>query len=151
SITVHAHDIFVEKSMLATKLQDSIFVSAISEFNRKYLTDLFGPWVQQKTQIVRCGIDPTYYRNEKQFQTDATSRLEIISVGSLQPYKGHVYLIRACAELQKRRIPFRCRIVGGGDLYRMLAQEIRESQLDAFVELLGPRTQDDVSQLLQTA
>ena len=58
SITVHAHDIFAEKPMLATKLQDSVFISAISEFNRKYLTDLFGPWVQNKTQIVRCGIDP---------------------------------------------------------------------------------------------
>ena len=151
SITVHAHDIFVEKPMLATKLQDSVFVSSISEFNRKYLADMFGPWVQQKTQIVRCGIDPAYYGNEKSMNAGQTSRLEIISIGSLQPYKGHVYLVKACSELQKRGIPFRCRIVGGGELHPMLERAIRESHLDDLIELMGPRTQDEVSRLLQTA
>jgi len=151
SITVHAHDIFVERPMLATKLQDSFFVSSISEFNRKYLADMFGPWVQQKTQIVRCGIDPSYYGNEKRMNAGETGRLEIISIGSLQPYKGHIYLVKACNELQKRGIPFRCRIVGGGDLHPMLERAIRESHLDNLVELMGPRTQDDVSRLLRTA
>jgi colanic acid/amylovoran biosynthesis glycosyltransferase len=151
SITVHAHDIFVEKPMLATKLQDSVFVSSISEFNRKYLVDMFGPWIQQKTQIVRCGIDPAYYGNEKSINAGQTSRLEIISIGSLQPYKGHIYLVKACIELQKRGIPFRCRIVGGGDLRPTLERAIRENHLDDLIELMGPRTQDEVSRLLQTA
>ena len=134
SITVHAHDIFVEKPMLATKLQGSVFVSAISEFNRKYLADLFGAWVQQKTQIVRCGIDPAYYGNEEYIHNAETGKLEILSIGSLQPYKGHIYLVKACAELQKRAIPFRCRIVGGGDLREMLEGAIRENQLERVVE-----------------
>lgn len=151
SITVHAHDIFVEKPMLATKLQDSVFVSAISEFNRQYLVNLFGPWVQQKTQIVRCGIDPAFYGSQNRDEIAAPEQLEIISIGSLQPYKGHVYLVRACVELQKRGIPFRCRIVGGGDLYPILERLIRENHLEESVELLGPRTQDEVSELLRTA
>lgn len=151
SITVHAHDIFVERPMLATKLQDSVFVSAISEFNRKYLTDMFGPWVEQKTKIVRCGIDPAYYGSDGQGDPLEYGRLEIISVGSLQPYKGHIYLVKACAELQKRGIPFRCRIVGGGDLNSMLKSAIREYRLDHAIELVGPRTQDEVSRLLRTA
>lgn len=151
SVTVHAHDIFVEKPMLATKLQDSVFVSSISEFNRKYLADMFGPWVEQKTEIVRCGIDPTYYGNETRMDVDETACLEIISIGSLQPYKGHVYLVRACIELKKRGIPFRCRIVGGGDLRLMLERAIQEGHLDGLVELMGPRTQDEVSRLLQMA
>jgi glycosyltransferase involved in cell wall biosynthesis len=150
SVTVHAHDIFVEKPMLATKLLGSVFVSAISEFNRQYLEDLLGPWVRQKTQIVRCGIDPSYYR-ENEFDRTQTGRLEIISVGSLQPYKGHIFLVNACSELQKRSIPFRCRIVGGGDLRSMLEHAIQENHLEDRVELMGPRTQDEVSQLLRTA
>jgi glycosyltransferase involved in cell wall biosynthesis len=137
--------------MLATKLQGSVFVSAISEFNRQYLTDMFGSWVQQKTQIVRCGIDPAYYGNEQSTNTAETDCLEILSIGSLQPYKGHIYLVKACAELKKRAVPFRCRIVGGGDLRPMLERAIHEENLDGAVELLGPRTQDEVSQLLQTA
>ena len=151
SITVHAHDIFAEKPMLDTKLQNSVFVSAISEFNRKYLTDLFGPWVQNKTQIVRCGIDPALYGDGTRLIADGHSRLEIISIGSLQPYKGHIHLLYACLELRKRGIPFQCKIVGGGELRPMLEQAIREARLDETVELMGPRTQAEVSQLLREA
>lgn len=151
SVTVHAHDIFVEKPMLATKLHDSVFVSSISEFNRKYLADMFGPWVQEKTKIVRCGIDPSYYQLGHKNGTNPSSHLEIISVGSLQPYKGHVYLIKACAELKERGIPFHCRIIGGGELRSALERAIRENHLDALVELMGPRTQAEVSLLLRTA
>jgi len=59
--------------------------------------------------------------------------------------------VKACIELQKNGIPFRCRIVGGGDLRPMLERAIRENHLDDLVELMGPRTQDEVSRLLRTA
>jgi glycosyltransferase involved in cell wall biosynthesis len=151
SVTVHAHDIFVEKPMLATKLQDSEFISSISEFNRQYLVDLLGPWVQDKTEIVRMGIDPSYYRNAGQERGNGSRALEIISVGSLQPYKGHIYLVKACSLLKQRGVPFHCRIIGGGDLHELLERTIAENKLDGLVELLGPQTQADVSRFLRTA
>ncbi|HSJ87286.1 MAG TPA: glycosyltransferase [Anaerolineales bacterium] len=151
SVTVHAHDIFVDKSMLATKLHDSAFISAISEFNRTYLADRFGAWVNDKTQIVRCGIEPSYYQLKKQANGNGSGKLEIISVGSLQPYKGHIYLVKACAELLKRGIPFQCRIIGGGDLRAVLERAIQENQLEGRIELLGARTQDEVARFLRTA
>jgi colanic acid/amylovoran biosynthesis glycosyltransferase len=153
SVTVHAHDIFAEKPMLATKLHDSVFISAISEFNRKYLADLLGPWVNEKTRIVRCGIDPAYYRRPEKKNGNASrpGALEIISVGSLQPYKGHIYLVRACAQLKERSIPFHCRVIGGGDLHPMLERAIQEHGLEGLVHLMGPRTQEEVSRLLPTA
>jgi glycosyltransferase involved in cell wall biosynthesis len=150
SVTVHAHDIFVEKPMLATKLHDSVFISAISEFNRKYLADLYGPWINEKTEIVRCGIEPSYYQMANQ-NVASSKQMEIISVGSLQPYKGHIYLVKACAELMKRGIPFHCRIVGGGDLRSMLEHTIQENHLQGCIELMGPRKQDEVSKFLRTA
>jgi glycosyltransferase involved in cell wall biosynthesis len=136
--------------MLATKLHDSVFISAISEFNRKYLADMFGPWINDKTEIVRCGIEPSYYQTVSQNVANS-KQLEIISVGSLQPYKGHIYLVKACAELMKRDIPFHCRIIGGGDLRPMLDHAIQENHLEGRVELMGPRKQDEVSQFLQKA
>lgn len=151
SITVHAHDIFVEKPMLATKIHDSVFVSSISEFNRKYLAEMFGPWVNEKTEIVRCGIEPSYYKLSGVNRAEQNHRLEIISVGSLQPYKGHIYLVQACAKLKQSGIPFRCRIVGGGDLHPMLERAITEYGLEECVQLLGPRTQEEVSRFLRTA
>jgi glycosyltransferase involved in cell wall biosynthesis len=151
SITVHAHDIFVEKPMLATKIHDSVFVSSISEFNRNYLSQMFGPWVNEKTEIVRCGIEPSYYRAADPNGNESPRRLEIISVGSLQPYKGHIFLVQACEKLMQRGIPFRCRIVGGGDLRGALERAIDEYGLHRHLQLLGPRTQEEVSQFLSTA
>jgi colanic acid/amylovoran biosynthesis glycosyltransferase len=151
SITVHAHDIFVDKSMLATKIHDSVFVSSISEFNRNYLAQMFGPWVNEKTEIVRCGIEPSYYRSSGSKGYERPNGLEIISVGSLQPYKGHTYLVEACAKLIERGIPFRCRIIGGGDLRGALEREIVGYGLQGHVQLLGPRTQEEVAGFLSTA
>lgn len=149
SVTVHAHDIFVDKSMLATKLRSATFVASISKFNRDYLINLLGPWVKEKIHIVRCGIDPAYYNQGKNMADDR--QLDIISIGSLQPYKGFIFLIEACAQLRDLCIPFRCRIIGGGDLRSMLEQEIEKDKLEGLITLVGPRSQDEVSQLLQTA
>jgi glycosyltransferase involved in cell wall biosynthesis len=149
SVTVHAHDIFVEKPMLATKLKSAAFVSSISQYNVEYLARELGPWVKEKTRIVRCGIEPAYYGTAT-LKPD-NGRLEIISVGSLQPYKGHKFLIQSCAILRDRAIPFRCRIIGGGDLRPELERIIRHNRLEEAVTLLGPCTQDEVSQFLQTA
>jgi glycosyltransferase involved in cell wall biosynthesis len=151
SITVHAHDIFVEKPMLATKIRDAVFISSISEFNRKYLAELLGAWVNEKTRIVRCGVEPSQYRASSRKDFEAADGLEIISVGSLQPYKGQIFLVQACAALMQRGIPFHCQIVGGGDLHAALENAIHEYGLEGHVELLGARTQTEVSHFLQAA
>lgn len=150
SVTVHAHDIFVEKTMLETKLSRAAFIVAISEYNREYLVRILGDWVREKTHVVRCGIDPAYYQSQGK-PWEMRERFEIISVGSLHPYKGHIYLVKACALLRDSKILFRCRIVGDGQLRNLLTGLIREYNLEGMVELMGARTQNEVSQLLVTA
>lgn len=149
SVTVHAHDIFVDTTMLETKLKDATFVRAISRYNLEYLVKVLGPWVRNKTTIIHCGIAPNYYkpRNSLRSQDD---RFEILSVGSLQPYKGQVYLIEACQFLREKGIPFRCRIVGDGELRLSLQNQIFKHKLEANVELLGLKTQNEISHMLPT-
>ncbi|MCB0208051.1 MAG: glycosyltransferase family 4 protein [Anaerolineae bacterium] len=151
SITVHAHDIFVEQAMLATKLRDATFIAAISHYNREFLAQTVGTWVREKTHIVHCGIEPDNYTNLSRGKAQLSERFEIISIGSLQPYKGHPYLIRACALLRDRGIPLRCRIIGGGEDQAMLEHMITQAQLEGVVELLGPQPQEEVARLLPTA
>jgi glycosyltransferase involved in cell wall biosynthesis len=150
SITVHAHDIFVRTDMLGSKLRDATFIAAISEYNRNHIATLVGDWVRAKTQIVHCGIVPAHY------PTQASPRqpdepLEIIAIGSLQPYKGHKYLIEACAQLRRQKIPFRCRIIGGGEEQIGLQRRIHDASLGNHVQLLGARTQEEVATLLASA
>ena len=51
SLTVHAHDIFVCRVMLDTKLREAEFIVAISEFNRNYLEENLGAWISKKIHI----------------------------------------------------------------------------------------------------
>ena len=43
SFTAHAHDLYVERPMLARKARDAAFVVTISEFNRRLLGELLAP------------------------------------------------------------------------------------------------------------
>lgn len=150
SITVHAHDIFVRTAMLATKLRDAAFIVAISEYNREHLARVVGPWVQAKTHVIHCGIVANNYRPRTAWPAPG-ERFELINVGSLQPYKGHRYLIQACALLRERSIPLRCRIIGGGEEQAVLARMVAEAGLQSIVEFLGPQPQEEVARLLPTA
>lgn len=151
SVTVHAHDIYVRRQMLATKLRAASFIVAISSFNRDYLAEKVGGWAAEKTYVVHCGIEPERYRRRANELSSPGSRFEILNVGSLQPYKGQIYLIRACALLRDRGLNFRCRIIGGGEEAQRLKMEIQQLDLGSRVELLGPQTQEKVAELLSTA
>ena len=150
SMTVHAHDIFVEKAMLETKLRDAEFIVPISQFNREYLAQEAGSWVHSKSHVIHCGIFPKDYPS-RQAPSWQNQPFEIITIGSLQPYKGQKYLLEACAILRNRDFPFRCRIIGGGELHTQLQQQIQSHDLGSHVELLGPLPQDEVARLLLTA
>jgi glycosyltransferase involved in cell wall biosynthesis len=149
SVTVHAHDIFVDRSMLDLKLRDAVFVAAISEYNREFLAQHLGGWVREKIHVIHCGIQPELYANSTKVKND--SRFEIVSIGSLQPYKGLQYLVMACALLQARAIPFHCRIIGEGEERPILEALIARSYLSQSVKLLGAMGQADVASILSEA
>lgn len=150
SVTVHAHDIFVNRTMLREKLQEAAAVVAISDFNRSYLMQHLGPQIGEKIHIIHCGINLAEYGGSAK-TAHATGQFEIISVGSLQPYKGQKDLIAACAILAHRGVPFRCRIIGGGELESSLRTQIAELKLEGCVELSGPRNQKEVAAMLAEA
>jgi colanic acid/amylovoran biosynthesis glycosyltransferase len=150
SMTVHAHDIFVHTAMMGTKMHDASFIAAISEFNRDYLVSKLGEWVRDKIHIIHCGITPGNY-NTHSGKHKTGERLELITIGSLQPYKGQKYLIEAGALLRKRGIPFYLKIIGSGEERSNLEDHIKDRNLLDCVKLLGPKTQQEVSALLQTA
>jgi glycosyltransferase involved in cell wall biosynthesis len=149
SITVHAHDIFVDRSMIDLKLRDASFVVAISEFNREFLVGHLGEWVREKTHVVHCGIQPELYSDSSGIKS--TQLFEVISIGSLQPYKGMQHLIKACSLLRDRGIPIHCRIIGEGEERSSLEEMIAQAELSQNVQLLGAMDQADVASALRAA
>lgn len=150
SLTVHAHDIFVNRAMLATKLREAAFVVAISEYNRDYLERTVGSWVRGKIHVVHTGVDLADYYPRSRPLT-AGERFEIICVGSLQLYKGQRFLIEACRLLRRQGVVFRCRIIGEGPERRRLERLIDAAGLANSVQLLGAQPQEAVAELLPTA
>jgi colanic acid/amylovoran biosynthesis glycosyltransferase len=150
SVTVHAHDIYVDHTMLATKLRPAAFVVAISEYNREYLSTILGAWVRSNTHVIRCGVNTSYYTPRASIYQHV-GRFEIISVGSLEVYKGHRYLIEACSILRARNVPFACRIIGDGNLRQDLKKSVDKQGLNEYVRFLGSMPQNEVARLLPTA
>jgi len=146
SITVHAHDIFVNRVMLEPKLQSAAGVRAISRFNRSYLAALFPRVPIRKTEVIHVGIEPAAYAADAPV---IATPPRILTVAALKPYKGIRILIEACALLRSRGVPFVCDIVGEGPLRRTLTALIERRGLEQQVHLCGAMPQGEVARMMR--
>jgi glycosyltransferase involved in cell wall biosynthesis len=157
SITAHAHDLFVHQALLPVKLERAAFVRVISRFNRDWLLSRFDSASAARLPVIHVGIDAEAYAGGRRFadtiDTDPTAADEplIVSVASLQSYKGLDVLIDGCAALAARGIRFRCHIVGDGPERPRLERLIEQRGLGAIVTLRGVATADDVRAELDRA
>lgn len=148
SITLHAHDLYCHRAMLSQKVQGARQVVTISEFNRRWLeSSLPHLATRPLAAVIRCGVEATRYESLAEGRA-ATAELRLLSVGSLQPYKGHCHLIAASAELRRLGVRFDCRIVGGGRLRASLQRQIERAELGNRVRLEGPQTEEGVRRWL---
>lgn len=148
SVTVHAHDLYVDRSMLRQKLAAAHFVATISEFNRDMIARLYGGALASKVHIVRCGVDTAQYQP---IEKNDGQRLRLVCVASLQPYKGHRFLIEACAELKRRAIDFHCELIGEGECRDDIEAQLRRFDLTGHVQLSGAQNAQQVRLALAQA
>lgn len=149
SITAHAHDIYVDRTMLGEKLEAARFIVTISDYNRQLLTSLYGEAIGGKIHVIHCGVDSSVFQPRRAPQPQA--ELNIICVASLEEYKGHPYLIEACAQLKAQGIPFRCLFVGDGEDRPQLEALVASRGLSEQVVFMGRQPRQRVSELLNEA
>ena len=149
SFTAHAHDLFVDQSMLARKLNDARFAVAISEFNRRFLADYGGGPDGTPVHLVHCGVDPERYRFRPR-SAPADGPVRALCVASLQEYKGHQILFAALADsraLERLSLD----LVGDGELRESLAGLAGDLGISARVDFKGSCDESAVSHLLDRA
>ncbi len=155
SFTGHAHDIYVETTMLDQKIRDAAFAVTISEHNRALLADRYGSQLGGKIEVVRCGVDTavfTPHSNGRSPNDQPGKRpLQLIAIGRLEEKKGHRYLIDACHLLAERGLVFTCTIIGSGPLRAALQTQINELALEDHITLAGHKTRAEVQQMLAAA
>ncbi|MFW9258410.1 glycosyltransferase [Nostoc sp. CALU 546] len=149
TFTAHAKDIFhesVEFEDMQRKLQDAASIVTVSDYNLRYLHNTYNLPANQVQRIYN-GLD----LRQLQYSSPAERPPLIISVGRLIEKKGLSVLIDACAILKQRNYQFQCQIVGTGSLELTLRQQIIDLELQSIVEIVGPRPQNEVFQLVQKA
>jgi colanic acid/amylovoran biosynthesis glycosyltransferase len=146
SITAHAHDIFVDQSMLSRKLADASFTVTISEHNRRFLSAYGDP---DRIEVIHAGIDPAAYEFRPR-AVPAEGPVRALCVASLQEYKGHRVLLDALAgapELERVELD----LVGAGVLRDELERRVRELGLSQRVRFAGSAPEETVRELLGRA
>lgn len=147
SFTSHAHDIYVEDHLIGAKLARAAFSVTISEYNRDTLARRYGEAAVRRLHVIHCGV-PT---GDYVFAPDGREPGLVLAVGRLDPIKGFEHLVDACAELVRRGVDFRCRIIGDGPLRASLQRRIERAGLQARIELTGALQQERVREMLHTA
>lgn len=150
SFTAHAHDIYVDRSMLREKLAAAAFVITISDYNRRYLMKLYPESLSRKVIVVHCGVDMSELTPPPR-DPHPERPLQVVCVASLQPQKGHRVLIDAFAILRDSSVPAEVTIVGDGPQAPALRRQVHELGLEHVVRFRGPMTRPDVLEQLRKA
>lgn len=173
SFTGHAHDIYLDTTMLAEKLNQASFVTTCTGDNKRYLLSISkGEGRKSKIEVNRTsnlepltsdysdkiiinyhGVDLRRFApiQVTSHQSPVTRKFKILSVGSLLECKGFEYLIDACKILKEEGIEFECTIAGGGRLEHNLKCQISNLKLDNEVKLTGYITQDKLIPIYKQA
>ncbi|MBT2551634.1 glycosyltransferase [Arthrobacter sp. ISL-5] len=149
SFTAHAVDIFVDTDDgdLRTKFAQAHHAVTISAYNLRFLRRRF-PDVTSRLHLVRNGLDLDRFPYRDPRPLGATVR--VAAVGRLVEKKGFQHLMPAAAELVAQGVPLDLRIAGTGVLAAELQSAVEQLGLADHVRLLGPQTQDQVHELLQS-
>lgn len=149
SITAHAHDIYVDRTMLKQKISRSRFTVTISDYNKQLLRENYGDAVARKIKVVHCGIDSDIFK--PRVEADSDKPFTMICVARMDEMKGHAFLVDACARLKAQGASFRCILVGDGPTRPQVEAQIYRLGLSENFEVLGQQPRPRVVQLLEEA
>lgn len=154
SFTAHAKDIFhvytdrsTDQDFLVDKIRESRFVATVSEYNKRYLSNLAGS--DQTRKIVRLynGIDLSRFTPARWTSEPGL----ILSIGRLIEKKGFTHLLEACQLLKNRGVEFQCMIIGEGPDRDLLTKKIAALGLGEHVTLVGAQPQQQIIETMQRA
>jgi colanic acid/amylovoran biosynthesis glycosyltransferase len=145
SLTAHAHDIYVDQTMLAKKIKAAAFTVTISEHNRRFLQQLTSV---DSIRVLHCGVDTNVF---VPFWRQQHNPFTLITVASLEEKKGHGYLLEALRTIAARGLDFQCFFVGDGPLRIELEDQSRRLGLQDKVIFMGGLPRSTVIDLLQCA
>ena len=147
SFMSHAHDLYVDHTMVGRKTELATQTFTISRFNKRYILERFPALDPRKIEVLGASIDTGVFAPSA--GSGPGECLEIIAIGRLFPKKGFRYLVEACRHLRQAGLRFKCRIVGEGPEEETLRGLIGELGLEDSVILAGALMRKGVLEILR--
>ncbi len=147
SLTAHAYDIFMSPRNLIEKITCAAFVTTGCKYNVDYLRSLVGPELRERIHEIVMGVDVHQLQRTQPYRDSGI----VLAVGRLVEKKGFRYLVEAAAVLKGRTRLRDIVIVGEGPLEAELRELVEALSLDGDVQMVGPRTSDEIRELLEDA
>lgn len=152
-ITAHGYDIYRLpflnnrwKNRIIEVLNLADFITTVSQANVSLLEELK---IRTPFTIIPNGYDGSIFfpRNRadcrKIVGIDSNMKM-ILTIGSLEPVKGHTRLISAIGELSKKRDDVICMIIGKGTLEKKIRKQIKNLGLEHQIKLVGWRPHPEI-------
>jgi glycosyltransferase involved in cell wall biosynthesis len=137
SFTAHARDIYATPSALEEKIRAAAVVVTCTAYNVDYLRNLCPDLPPEHVRLIYHGVDVDTLGAAIGSGRLAGSEPLVLAAGRLIEKKGFDTLIAACADLDRRGIVFRCRILGTGPLEQALRRQIASAGMNHRIELPG--------------
>jgi len=138
--------------LLPEKVSRSAFFVTHTDFCRARLLTLTPGVDPRKIHTIRIGVDPSQWRpaplEEPRRGVDRPQMPHLVAVCRFVEKKGLDVLLRACAILKERRIPFRCLLIGDGPEMGRLRSLVAELKLLDEVRFTGAIPTDQVRSYL---
>lgn len=97
-----------------------------------------------KIKILPVGLCLSEFDIDEQKRYRPNGILRIVFVGRLSKEKGVIFLLKALLLIRKKRIPFRCKIIGNGPDFYALYRFAKENKILDFVEFEGEMSRANI-------
>ncbi|MEY2404614.1 MAG: hypothetical protein QOD38_2165 [Acidimicrobiaceae bacterium] len=142
TFTAHAHDIYVDQTMLAEKARCAAAVVTISDYNARTLQAIAGPSLHH-LHVIRCGVDLSRFCPENGVPVEASTK-RVLCVAAFEEKKGHRHLLTALAQLRSRGLAVELVLVGDGELRPRLQRQAEELGIADAIHWRGRLESDAV-------
>jgi len=119
---------------LPQKVENAVFVAAISFFAKSQTYKWTNPSHWEKVHVIRCGVDQDFLASPI---TDVPDVPRLVMIGRMGRSKGHIILLEAMQSLVSQGVNCHVKLIGDGPLRQFVQEQVIARGLGDHVELVG--------------
>jgi len=146
--TFHGYDFRVEKGYYEKLFQSGDVFTVNTKYSLQKLHEIGCP--EHKIKILPVGFDSNLFTQAITHPSVDKRIFTLIFIGRLYAIKAPDVFIDICRELKETApFEFRAFVIGEGDMFKVLEEQVQKNGLNQQVNMLGSLKQSEIHQYLQ--